>query len=272
MATPKLTHYHNITALITGASSGMGRIFTKRIAALGAKVVLVARREDELNTLAKEITDAGGEALVLPCDVSKLDEVKETCRKALDHYGHIDLLYNNAGYGRHMPFLEWDIEDQVRMMEINYFGMMYFTKLLLPQMVERKKGWIIFTASVAGKIGSPDETAYVATKFATTGLAESLSLEVEDDNVHILNVCPGAIKTDFFTEEALSRMPPVALNNMGDPDILVDRILKALAKGKHEMTYPDGISPGYVVKALAPSFMRKQVKRVTLNAIKDKIK
>ena len=267
MAGPKLSNFQGITAVITGASSGMGRIFTKRIAAMGARVAIVARREDELNILAKEITDAGGEALVIVCDVSILDDCKAACKKALDHYGHIDLLYNNAGYGRHMSFLEWDIEDQVRMMEINYFGMMYFTKLLLPQMVERRKGWILFTSSVAGKLATPDETAYAATKFATTGLAEALSLEVEDYNIHVLNICPGAINTGFFTEEALERMPPVAKNNMGDPDILVDKILKALEKGKYEMTYPGGISPGYVVRALAPEFMRKQVKRVTIDAV-----
>ena len=264
---PKLTNYQGINALITGASSGMGRIFTKRIAALGAKVAIVARGEDELNKLAKEIIDAGGEALVLPCDVSVLSEVEETCKKALAHFGRIDLLYNNAGYGRHLRFLEWDIADQERMMKVNYFGMMYFTKLLLPQMVEQKKGWVIFTASVAGKIATPEESAYAATKFATLGLAEAISIEVEDDNVHVLNVCPGAINTPFFKPETLERMPPIAKDNMGDPDILVDEILKALRKGKHEMTYPHGISPGYIVKAIAPSLMRKLVKRVTLDAL-----
>ena len=180
MAPPRLTNYQGINALVTGASSGMGRIFSKRIAAMGAKVALVARREDELNELAKEISEAGGDAFVLPCDVSSLENARETCSKALEQFGHIDLLYNNAGYGRHLPFLEWDIEDQERMMRVNYFGMMYFTKLLLPKMVEQRKGWIIFTSSVAGKIATPDESAYAATKFATTGLAEALSIEVED--------------------------------------------------------------------------------------------
>lgn len=70
--------------------------------------------------LAKEITDVGGEAFVLPCDVSNLQDARGTCSKALEHFGHIDLLYNNAGYGRHLRFLEWDIEDQERMMRVNY--------------------------------------------------------------------------------------------------------------------------------------------------------
>lgn len=264
---PKLTDYNGITALVTGASSGIGRIFSIQIAKLGARVALVARNTEALETLAQEIRADGGEALTLPCDVSKLAEAKSACESALMHFGHIDLLYNNAGYGRHKPFIEWEIEDQEQMMRVNYFGMMYFAKLLLPHMIERQKGWIVFTSSVAGKLSTPHESAYAASKFATTALAESLSLEVEDDNIHVLNVCPGAIKTQFFDEEALRQMPPVTKKTMGDPDILVAEIIKALAKGKHEMTYPKGISAGYIVRALAPNFMRKQVKRVTLDAI-----
>ncbi len=264
---PKLSNYTGINALVTGASSGIGRIFSKQIAKLGARVVLVARNTEQLDTLAQEIRAEGGEALTLPCDVSKLGDVKHACEAAIKHFGHIDLLYNNAGYGHHKRFIEWDIEDQEQIMRVNYFGMMYFTKLLLPQMIARKKGWIIFTSSVAGKLATPDESAYAASKFATSALAESLSLEVEDDNIHVLNVCPGAIKTPFFDGEALRRMPPVARKTMGDPEILVAEIIKALAKGKHEMTYPKGIAAGYIVRALAPNFMRKQVKRVTLDAI-----
>jgi short-subunit dehydrogenase len=85
-----------------------------------------------------------------------------------------------------------------RMMRVNYFGALYFTKALLPAMVEQQRGWIVFVASVAGKIASPEESAYVATKFAMVGLAASLSLEVEDAGVHVLTVCPGVIRTPFF--------------------------------------------------------------------------
>jgi short-subunit dehydrogenase len=154
------------------------------------------------------------------------------------------------------------------MMQTNYFGAVYFTKLLLPQMVARRSGWLVFIASVAGKLGTPDESAYVASKFATVGMAEALSLEVEDANVHVLTVCPGAIDTPFFDEEALDRMPPVAKNHMADPEKLVGEIVRALRKGRHEITYPRGIRAAYIVRALAPGFMRRQMKRVTLDAMK----
>jgi short-subunit dehydrogenase len=181
----------------------------------------------------------------------------------LARYGAVDLLVNNAGYGHHRPFLSWDLEDMERVMRVNYVGALRFTKALLPGMVERRRGSLVFVASVAGKIATPDETAYSASKFAMIGLAQSLSLEVEDAGVHVLVVCPGVIRTPFFDAEALSRMPPVSLRSMVEVEGLVDAIIDALAKRKHEVTYPRSIAAAYVVQAIAPGFMRRQVKRTT---------
>ena len=142
-----------------------------------------------------------------------------------------------------------------------------FTKLLLPQMVSRGSGWVVFMASVAGRIGTPEESAYAASKFAMVGLSEALSIEVEDAGVHVLTVCPGVIRTPFFDEEAMARMPPVSRNRFVEPDKLVDAIMKALARGRHDLTYPRALAVAYVVKAIAPEFMRGQVKRTTLDAL-----
>ncbi len=265
----KLINFSGLRAVVTGASSGIGRGIALRLAAQGADVALVARRQEPLQVLAAEIESLGVRALTVPCDVSNYTQVQYACAHILEAFTHVDILFNNAGYGHHRRFLDWDIEDQQRMMQTNYFGSVYFTKLLLPQMVARKHGWLVFIASVAGKFGTPDESAYAASKFATVGMAEALSLEVEDDNVHVLTVCPGAINTPFFDEEALSRMPPVSRNHMADPEKLVDEIFKALRKARHEITYPKSIRAGYIVRALAPEFMRRQMKRVTLDAMDD---
>ena len=91
-----------------------------------------------------------------------------------------------------------------RMLRVNFLGTLYWTKALLPQMVERRQGWIVFVASVAGKLGVPEESAYAASKFAMVGFAEALSLEVEDAGVHVLTVCPGTVRTEFFDAEALA--------------------------------------------------------------------
>jgi len=267
---PKLTDFLGLTALVTGASSGIGRALALRLAREGARLALVARREAELEALAAEIRAGSGEALVLPFDVADRDQARQACRSALAHFGTVDLLVNNAGYGHHRRFVDWDVDDMERMLRVNYLGALYFTKELLPQMLERERGWLVFMASVAGKIASPEESAYAASKFAMVGLAAALSLEVEDAGVHVLTVCPGVFRTPFFDEEALERMPPVALRSMLEPEQLVEAVLAALAEGKHELTYPRRIAAGYLVQALAPGFMRRQVKRVTIEARKKR--
>jgi hypothetical protein len=151
-----------------------------------------------------------------------------------------------------------------RIMHVNYFGALYWTKALLPQMVERRRGWVIFMASVAGRLGVPEESAYAATKFAMVGLAEALSMEVEDAGVHVLTVCPGAIDTPFFDEEAKRRMPAVSRRTMIAPEQVVEATIAALRRGKHEITIPRFIAAGYVVRALAPRFMRRNTKKTVL--------
>ncbi len=262
----RLRSYAGLRALVTGASSGIGRALALRLAREGARVALVARRGDELEQLADVIRAGRGEAAVLPCDVSDAAQVADTAARARAVWGGIDLLVNNAGYGHHRTFLEWTVEDMERVMRVNYFGALYFTKALLPRMVEQRRGWLVFVASVAGKIAPPEESAYAASKFAIVGLAASLSLEVEDAGVHVLTVCPGVIRTPFFDEEALSRMPPAARKGMVEVDALVDAMIDALANGKHEITFPRGISPAYAIQAIAPEFMRRQVRRNTIDA------
>lgn len=252
------------TALVTGASSGIGRVLAERLGRAGARVALVARRADALEAAAQAVRAAGGEALVLPCDVADREAVFRAAALACERLGGIDLLVNNAGYGHHRPFLRWDLEDMERVMQVNYLGSLYWTKALLPQMVERGEGWIVFVASVAGQIASPDEAAYAASKFAQVGLAEALSLEVEDAGVHVLTVCPGVIRTPFFDDEALARMPAAARRQMVEPEGLVDAMLRALARGRRTLTYPRPLAAAYAVRALFPRFFRWGVKRTAL--------
>jgi hypothetical protein len=257
----RLTRLRGRRALVTGASSGIGRALALRLAAEGARVALVARRADALEALAAEVRAAGGEALALPCDVAEREAVAAAAAHVVEAWGGVDLLVNNAGYGHHRRFLEWDLEDMERMLRVNTLGSLYWTKALLPGMVERGEGWIVFVASLAGRIAPPDESAYAASKFALVGLAESLSLEVEDLGVHVLTVCPGVIRTPFFDGEALERMPAAARRQMVEPDGLVEAILGALRSGRRELTYPRMLSGAYAVRALFPRFFRWGVKR-----------
>jgi short-subunit dehydrogenase len=260
----RLESWNDKVTVITGASSGIGRLLALEVARRGARVVLVARRENRLRAIAEE---AGPNAEVVVCDVADKTQSLEACAKIIERHGRVDVLVNNAGYGHHRPFLDWDLDDMERVMRVNYLGSLYFTKALIGQMVERRSGWIVFIASVAGRIGVPDETAYVASKFAMVGLAEALTIEVEDKNVHVLTVCPGSVETDFFDDEAKHRLPDVEKRLMIQPEQVVDGVLHALARGKHELTVPSKIKAAYVVRAVAPTFMRKSVKRTTIGAL-----
>ena len=269
---PRLTSYSGKNAVITGASSGIGRQLALRIARAGARVALVARREAALRDLAGEIEQGGGQATVLPCDVAERAAVFACAEQAIRAFGAVDILVNNAGYGHHRRFLEWELDDMERMLRVNFFGALYWTKALLPQMVERRTGWLVFMASVAGKLGVPEESAYAASKFAMVGLAEALSIELEEVGVHVLTVCPGTIDTPFFDAEALARMPPVSRRMMIPPERVVDAVFRALAGGKHEITVPRLIAAGYVVRALAPWLMRRSTKRTTIDAVAKRAK
>jgi short-subunit dehydrogenase len=157
------------------------------------------------------------------------------------------------------------------MLRVNFLGSVWFTRALLPAMVERGSGAVVFVASVAGKIASPDESVYAASKFAVVGLASALAAEVEDAGVHVMTVCPGVIDTPFFDAEMLERMPPAARRSMVAVDGLVDAVIAGLRRGRAEVTHPPAIAAGAavagVLQALAPGFMRRQVKRSTIDAV-----
>ena len=264
----RLASYQELRAFVTGASSGIGRALALRLAGRGARVALVARNGDALERLAAEIAAQGGVALPLPCDVADAAAVERAAAAAVEQLGGVDLLVNNAGYGGHHRLLEWSIEDIDRMMRVNYLGAVHCTKALLPPMIERRRGWIVFMASIAGKIGMPDETAYCATKFAMIGLAEGLGIEVEEAGVHVLVVCPGAVRTPFFRAADLARMGPAAKRSIIEPEVVVDATLQALERGKREITVPRGFAAAYLARAIAPGFLRSQVKRNTIDAVR----
>jgi short-subunit dehydrogenase len=252
--------------VVTGASSGIGEGLARRLAAEGARVVLIARRADELQRVADAIRAEGGEAQILPRDLAEPRAAFAAAEeaKSLLGSGGVELLVNNAGYGGHRTTLEWPLDDIERMTALNYLASVAMTKALLPAMVARGAGWLVFVASVAGKVPTPLEAPYAATKAALLAFGEALSYEVEDRGVHVLAVCPGVIDTPFFGEDDLAVMPDVAKKGMVPVAGLVDAVMKALARGRREITYPASIAAAYAVRVLAPGLFRRGVRRTTL--------
>ncbi len=256
-----LPSFEGITALVTGASSGIGRELAVELAAGGARVGLVARRRQELEAVAAEIRARGGRALAAPCDVAEREAVFAAARAVEEELGAVDLLVNSAGFGGRRSFLRWDPDEVERMFAVNVLGTVHATRAVLPGMVERRRGWVVFLASVAGKVATPGESVYAATKFAVVGLASALSLELEPHGVHVLTVCPGAVRTSFFSEEDLRRLPTVALRHMVEPSQVVRAVLEALRRGRREVVVPRWMAVAPRVQALAPGLFRRQVAR-----------
>jgi len=173
------------------------------------------------------------------------------------------VLVHNAGFGGHRPVEAWPLEDVERMTAVNYVASVALTKALLPSMLARGGGAMVFVASVAGRLPTPREAPYAASKAAMLAFAESLACEVEDRGVHVMTVCPGVIDTPFFSEEERRRMPGVARRGMVPAEGLAEAILRGLARRRREVTHPAAIAVAYPVKALLPGLFRRILKRVT---------
>jgi short-subunit dehydrogenase len=184
--------------LITGASSGFGEDAARLFAKEGCKVVLAARRLDRLQALAAEIQNEGGEALAIPVDVSVPAEIKVMVQTALDLYGQIDILFNNAGYGSMDWFEKLDPERNIEtIIQVNLTGVMLVTHAVLPHMLKRGKGHIINMSSVAGLIASPLITTYAAGKFGVRAFTDALRREVAPLGIHVSAIYPGPATTEF---------------------------------------------------------------------------
>jgi NADP-dependent 3-hydroxy acid dehydrogenase YdfG len=188
----------NKVVLITGASSGFGEDAARLFAAEGCRVVLAARRLDRLQARAAEIQEKGGEALAIPVDVTNRADIDNMVQTALELYGQIDILFNNAGFGR----LDWfedldpvrDIETQV---QVNLTGLMLVTHAVLPYMLARRSGHIIHMSSIAGLISSPLYSVYSATKHGVRAFTDALRREVSSHGVHVTGIYPGPADTEF---------------------------------------------------------------------------
>ena len=181
---------------ITGASSGIGEALALAFHRAGAKLILSARREDELRRVQSA---CGGEpdTRVLPMDVTSAQELPEKTRVALSMFGGIDILVLNAGITQRSRTRETDESVYRRLMEVNFFGPEAMARAVLPSMLEQKSGHMVVISSVAGKFGVPMRSGYSATKFALHGFFEALRAEEERNGVHVTLVCPGYIRTEI---------------------------------------------------------------------------
>ena len=218
------------TTLITGASSGIGAAFARKLAARGHNLMLVARSEDKLATLCSELGRIKSiRAQYVAMDISQPDAparlLAETEKRALE----IDLLINNAGFGSMGDFAQLDLATELRMIDLNVRALLELTHLFLAPMRERKSGAIINVASTAGFQAVPFMATYAATKAFVLSFTEALWEENRPHGVKVMALCPGSTDTNFFEASRMQR-PPMRVSQT--PDEVVDAALRGLKRGK----------------------------------------
>ncbi len=194
--------------IITGASSGIGAAAAKLFGSQGYQIVLAARRMARLEEIASEITRSGGVAATVRTDLSKPGDIQVLVEAALARFGQIDLLINNAGFGRIIPLVDMEpAGDILSQIQVNLLGPIHLTQSVIPHMAVRRKGHIINIASLAAYLAAPNYTVYAATKFGLRGFSEALRREVIRLGINVSAVYPGSVRTEFSEHMGRKRKP-----------------------------------------------------------------
>ncbi len=239
-------------ALVTGASSGIGEGAARKLAAKGARVILVARSADRLARLAQEIEAAGGKAFAVACDLARSEEVQSMGETVLAQAGAPDILINNAGAGRWLSTLETSPQEARQMIELPYLAAFYVTRFFLPHLLARHDGHIVFVTSPASHMVWPNAAAYIAARQALKGFSEALRTEVATKGVFVSLVTLGTVESSYWEHNPGSRehVPKgVAAMTTGEA---ADAILRAIERKKSHVVYPRLFRLLFLLEALAP--------------------
>ncbi|WP_338645874.1 3-ketoacyl-ACP reductase [Flavobacterium sp. KS-LB2] len=221
-----MTDLKNKNALITGAGKGIGKAIALALAKEGVNIILVARTQEEIDSVAAKVRSLRVKALAITADVADINSVNAAVAKALTEFGTIDILINNAGIATFGKFLDLEPTDWERIIQVNLMGTYYVTRAVLPNMIERQSGDIINISSTAGLSGNALTSAYSASKFAVLGLTESLMQEVRKHNIRVTALTPSTVATDMAKELKLTDGNPEKVMQAEDMAELIIAQLK----------------------------------------------
>jgi len=254
------------TTLITGASSGIGEVFARKLAAQGHNLLLVARSEDKLINLCNELgRSQSTHAQYVAMDLSERGAPAQLFAETQARELEIDFLINNAGFGSMGDFSTLDLDHEMNMIDLNVRSLVELTHRFLVPMRERKRGSIINVASTAGFQPVPFMTTYAATKAFVLSFSEALAEENRPFGIKIMALCPGVTDTNFFDAAKIQR-PPARISQT--PEAVVETALRALARGNSSvisgwtnfiMVQSERLTPRSVVTRIAGTMMRKTV-------------
>ena len=223
-------------ALLTGASSGLGRGFALALARAGASVFLVARREDKLREVVREISDAGGDAAYHVTDLRNVPALYDLVDVVLSRHRRLDILINNAGLGFRSPLLEIKRSEIAEMLETNLNAAIYLTQACMNALLRSSPSDIVNISSIGGLEGFAEGTVYCAAKAGLIGFTRALTAELKPANIRVTAICPGSVDTDFFDHYRPTLDRPLMLS--------VDDTVRSLM---YVLTSPPNVIHGEVV-------------------------
>src|SRR3954454_12143395 len=237
--------------LVTGASRGIGAEIARQAAVRGARCGLMARTQADLDRVRNEIGPTCAAALA---DVVDRAQVDAAVKKIAGELGPIDVAVVNAGVGLHGPFIDADVADIDRVMRTNYLGSVHVLKAVLPGMIERRQGHVAVIGSISGRMGSPFEAGYSASKFALTGLTEALSIELLPFDIAVTLVNPGPTTTNFFdaSGQPYARERPKPQT----PQHVARVAIRAIERNRHDIFASAFMRQALITKTLIPPAFR----------------
>ena len=232
-----MSYFKGKTVIVTGASSGIGEATAKEFLLQGAKVILVARSESKMQDSFIEFNQDSYS--IYPFDLNNLDAIDSFVKLIIEKEGPIDILFNNAGVSQFGYFEESDLSVLDKIMELDFFSVVQFTKSILPHMVDKKSGQIVTNTSVAGLVGSRNRSFYSSAKFALHGFFDSIRSEIIHHNVHVTLIAPGRVATDVGKNALTASGEPYGRDDRGHRKGLTSleaakRILNAIKSKKRE--------------------------------------
>lgn len=264
-----MSSLQNKVVWITGASSGIGEALAKEYAKLGAKLILSARRETELQRVKTECGLSDERGLVLPLDLGAHDQMIAKAQQAIKHFGHIDILINNGGISQRSLAIETDFSVYKKLIDIDYLGTVALSKAVLPHFVERQSGHFAAVTSLMGKFSSPLRSGYCGAKHAVHGFFDAIRMEHHDDNIKVTLVCPGYIRTnvsmnaltkDGSKQESMDQKTGAGMA----PERCAQKIISAIRRNKMEVTIGGTETYAVYIKRFFPRLLHTIARKVAV--------
>jgi len=259
-------YYKDKIIWITGASSGVGEALVYAFNKEQAQLIISSHEPEELERVKNNCTFKPEEIFVLPFNLTEHEKISGLVNIVIKKFTKVDILFNAGGVSQRSLIKDTVTEVDKKIMDINYFGTVFLTKALLPEMIKQKSGHIAVMTSLAGKFGIPLRSAYAASKHALHGFFDTLRAEVYKDNIKVTLFCPAYIRTNIAVNALTKDGSPQNFNDPGtakgtSPEVFAKLALKAVRKGKEEVISGGKESYGVYIKRFFPKLFSKLIRK-----------